>query len=99
MAWLWLLPAFALLYGLHRWALWAEARGYIYYLRKHGGGGAMAGMLQDIQTHLQPRVEHVRKARQAIGEDQRTDGEPGDGHEPGLAESGRGSTRDQFPAR
>jgi hypothetical protein len=61
---LWLLPAAAAgLHGLHRLALWAESRGWIYYLRKHGGEGAMAGILQDLQTHLQPRIEHVRKAR------------------------------------
>ena len=77
MAWLWILPGAAALYGLHRLARWAENRGWIYYLRKHGGGGAMAGILQDIQTHLQPRIEHVRKAREDATEDQRKDGEPG----------------------
>ena len=78
MVWLGVAAGLACLYGLHRLARWAEARGWIYYLRKHGGGGAMAGILQDLQTHLQPRVEHVRKARTEVQEDARKDGEPGD---------------------
>lgn len=75
MVWLWLLPAAAAVYGLHRLALWAEARGWVYYLRKHGGGGTMAGILHDLQTHLQPRIEHVRKAREALQEGQKKDGQ------------------------
>lgn len=77
-AWLWLAGAAVLLLVLHRLARWAEARGWIYYLRKHGGGGAMAGILHDIETHLQPRVEHVRKAREGRPEARLNDGEPGD---------------------
>lgn len=75
---LWILPAAASLYGLHRLALWAESRGWIYYRKKHGGGGAMAGILHDIETHVQPRVEHVRKAREALDEGKKKDGEAGD---------------------
>ncbi|MBI4911927.1 MAG: hypothetical protein HY823_04245 [Acidobacteria bacterium] len=77
MAWLWLLPAGAALYALHRLALWAEGRGWIYY-RRARGGGAMAGILQDIETHVQPRVEHVRQARERLTEG-REDREPGGG--------------------
>jgi len=78
MSWWWLLPAAAALYGLHRLADWAEARGWIYY-RKARGGGAMAGILQDIETHVQPKVVHVRKAREALTEGRREDGDPGGG--------------------
>lgn len=38
----------------------------------------MAGIMHDIQTHLEPRIEHVRKAHTDASEDQRKDGEPGD---------------------
>jgi len=37
----------------------------------------LAGILQDLQTHLQPRIEHVRKVRENATEDRRKDGEPG----------------------
>lgn len=78
MAWLWLLPAAAGLYGLHRLAAWAENRGWIHYLKGHGGGGAMAGILQDIETHVQPRVEHVRTAQRGVHAEERRDGDPGE---------------------
>lgn len=82
-AWLWLVPAAAGLYGLHRLARWAEDRGWIHYTRSHGGGGVMAGIVQDLQTHLHPRIEHVRRAAQRPQEDDRQD--PGAGRPDGRA--------------
>lgn len=42
---LWGLAALAGLYGLHRIALWAERRGWIYYGNKHGSSGALGSAL------------------------------------------------------
>ncbi len=59
-AWLLLLPG---LYALHRLGLWMEAKGWIYY-RKAKGGGAMAGILQDLEQHVRPQIRHVKEAKQ-----------------------------------
>lgn len=74
-AWAWVLLAAGgalLLYGLHRLALWAEARGWIYY-RQARGGGAGAGILLDLDILMgkpKSQVELIRKLRENAREDQ-----------------------------
>jgi hypothetical protein len=50
-------------WGLHRLALWLEARGLLYYRRRPGGGGGRWLVLQEF---YEPRAEHVIEARQAV---------------------------------
>jgi hypothetical protein len=47
------------LYGLHRLALWAEGRGWIYYRtnRMPPGAGGMAMM--EVGQIIEPEFEHV----------------------------------------
>jgi hypothetical protein len=47
------------LYGLHRLALWAEARGWIYYRTKHAPPGAAGLAMMEVTSILHPQVEHV----------------------------------------
>lgn len=54
----------AALYGLHRMALWAEARGLTFY-RKAGSGGSLGHAIQDLQTTLEPCQRHVVEERRA----------------------------------
>lgn len=65
------------LYGLHRAALYAEARGWIYY-RKTGSSGLGANVMLDLDILLaRPRsqVEQVRKVREGRHEARKQDGE------------------------
>jgi hypothetical protein len=64
MPWFWLSLVFvvlAALYGLHRAALWAEARGWIYYTTKGrpGMGFSLIGQI------YQPSIEHVVEEEQS----------------------------------
>jgi len=56
---LWLGLALGSLYGLHRLALWAESRGWIYYRTKHAPPGAAALAMLEVTTVLDPQVTHV----------------------------------------
>lgn len=37
----WAAVAAGTVYGLHRLSLWMEARGWIYYRKKHGSSGGL----------------------------------------------------------
>ena len=51
-----------LAYGLHRLALWAEARGYIYYRSRHGSAGLPRAVLE-VQALFEPQQRHVLEER------------------------------------
>jgi hypothetical protein len=51
-----------LLYGLHRLALWAESRGWIYYKQKRRPGGLGLSLIGQI---YQPSIEHVVEQEQS----------------------------------
>jgi hypothetical protein len=53
----------ALLYGLHRLATWAEARGWVYYRKGRGGSGAAAGAAFELHSLARPSVRHVVEER------------------------------------
>jgi len=56
---LWLTLALAGVYALHRLALWAEGRGWIYY-RTHRAPIGSAGMaMLEVTSLLDPATEHV----------------------------------------
>jgi hypothetical protein len=46
------------LYGLHRLAIWAEDRGWLYY-RKRGGTWRGTAAAQELQALLHPSSRHV----------------------------------------
>jgi hypothetical protein len=47
--------AAAVMYGLHRTALWAEERGWIFYRKKRGP----APWLGSLDAIYKPEIEHV----------------------------------------
>ena len=58
-------------YGLHRLALWAEARGWIYYRTRRRPPGAAGLAFMEVAAILQPHVEHVveeQRTQRAGGE-------------------------------
>jgi len=81
---LWTGVALAGLYGLHRLALWAESRGWIYYRTRHMPAGAGGLALLEVTSVLDPQVTHVietTRAQQAQAEqDESGQGRPGGPH-------------------
>lgn len=73
--WLWASAGAAGLYGLHRLALFAEDRGWIYYKHRRGSSGALGNALLQVHAVLEPSKQHV--VDESVRE-QREDGESGD---------------------
>ena len=78
----WVIAAVAVLvlvsatYGLHRLALWAESRGWIYY-REKGKPGAVSNALLELDAIWKPEMHHVVEERGIEG-DHEVDDESGD---------------------
>jgi hypothetical protein len=60
---LWAIFVGAILYVIHRLALWAEERGWIFYRHKRATGGTMGTALLELQTILEPTKRHVIEER------------------------------------
>lgn len=66
-------------YGLHRVALWADSRGWIYYKTKPKFRGSSLGLLESVYN---PAMEHVveeRGGERARGSQDESGDEPNDG--------------------
>lgn len=50
------------LYALHRLALWMEARGWIYYVKRKPSGTAIGSAVLEVQKIVQPEKRHVLEA-------------------------------------
>jgi len=78
---LWVARAAVALYGLHRLALWAERRGWIYYREHRAPPGAAGPAMLEVTSLLDPAVEHVvgeaRDARARAEQDESGEGAPG----------------------
>ena len=59
---LWVALGVAAFYGLHRLALWAEGRGWIYYRRRRMPPGSAGMVFLEVASILDPGVEHVIEA-------------------------------------
>lgn len=73
------LAGLALLYGLHRLALWAEDRGWIYYTRKHASPDTLGNAMLNLQRLVQPNAEHVLTIKK---EERAAESRQGDGTKP-----------------
>ena len=75
------LPAgLAALYGLHRLAVWAEGRGFIYYREKRGSSGALSNSFLELQSLFEPSKRYVleEKTRDRVQEEKSGDPDPGE---------------------
>ncbi len=72
----WLLVLLVGLYGLHRAAVWAESRGYIYYLRGRGSSGSMGSAFLEVQSIFEPGVRHTITERQRESVHSEESGDP-----------------------
>ena len=49
----------ALGWGLHRFCIALEERGYLYYRKGPEGGGGAGGVLTELDRLTRPSIEHV----------------------------------------
>lgn len=52
-------------YGVHRLAIWAEHRGWIYYRNKRGPLGGFGMALIEATTPFAPEIEHAIEEQHA----------------------------------
>ena len=59
------------LYCLHRLAVWAEQRGWIYYRKRHGSSGTLSSAVLEVQSLLEPSKQYVleEKTREQVEEE------------------------------
>jgi hypothetical protein len=72
----WILAIAGALYGLHRIALWAEARGFIYYRKERGSSGTLGTAMLEIQSMLEPSKRHVIEERVKDDSETEDSGDP-----------------------
>jgi hypothetical protein len=63
----------ALVWGLHRFCLRLEERGWIYYRTKPQGGGGLSGAMMELDALVRPNVVHMMEAQDAVLEKRNED--------------------------
>jgi hypothetical protein len=59
MVWVYGLVGVLAIFAVHRFACWAEDRGWIYYRKKSGRPGTTASAFLEIQSMMEPSKKHV----------------------------------------
>jgi hypothetical protein len=67
---LWIALIVFVLWVLHRAALWAERRGWIFYLHRKASPGTASRAFMEVQSLLEPGSRHVIESRQEATEDE-----------------------------
>jgi len=70
----------ALLVGLDRLLLAAEARGFIYYRRRKASPGSLGSAMLEIHSLMQPSARHAVEEQRRVVEEEDDEGEPPDPH-------------------
>ena len=73
---LWGLAAVASLYCLHRLALWAERRGWIYYRKRHGSSGTLSTAVLEVHSLFDPSKRYVLEEKRREQVEDEENGEP-----------------------
>ena len=73
---LWIGAAALVLWLLDRLALWAEAKGWIYWRRKKAQTGAMSSILMNLNVVTNPSAQHVIEAKEAKKLEERENDDP-----------------------
>ena len=73
---IWVAVVVSGLWALHRLALWAEARGWIYYKHRRGSSGTTASAFLEMQSLLEPGKKHVIESRLEEHSEEDDSGEP-----------------------
>ena len=74
-----------LMYGTHRFLLYAEQRGWVYYKHKRAPAGAGSLAFMELMKIYRPEIEHVIEEEKS-GELRVTDDETGQKRDPGRLE-------------
>ncbi len=73
---LWLFVISVALAGLHRLALWAERRGWIFYKHRKASPGTAGRAFMEVQSLLEPSVKHVIRSERDDMEQEDDAGDP-----------------------
>lgn len=73
---LWLGGVIVTLFMIDRLALWAEARGWIYWRRKKAQTGALGSALMEMNVITNPSAQHVIDAKDAKKLEERENDDP-----------------------
>ena len=70
-----ILALIGLLYVLHRVALWAERRGWVYYLNSKPSSSTLGNAFLEIQSMIEPEKRPLVEARkeETVEEDEQGD--------------------------
>ena len=71
-----------LVYGAHRFLLYAEQRGWVYYKHKRAPAGSGALAFMELMKIYRPEIEHVIEEEQS-GDLRVSDDETGEKRDPG----------------
>jgi hypothetical protein len=71
-----------LFYGAHRFMLYAEQRGWVYYKHKRAPAGSGALAFMELMKIYRPEIEHVIEEERG-GDLRVTDDETGENKDPG----------------
>jgi hypothetical protein len=52
------------LFALHKLAQWAEARGWIYYQKRHGSWGAVGAAMSEVHAIYRPGERYVKQLKE-----------------------------------
>jgi hypothetical protein len=74
-----------LIYGAHRFLLYAEQRGWVYYKHKRAPAGSGALAFMELMKIYRPEIEHVIEEERG-GDLRVTDDETGEKQDPGRIE-------------
>lgn len=72
----WIVLVVAALAAIHALALWAERRGWIYYLHTHASPGTRAGAFLEMQSLVDPGTRHIVASRAEEGLEEDDSGAP-----------------------
>jgi hypothetical protein len=72
------IAAVVVIYGLHRLALYAEGRGWIYYTKAGSSSGSLSNAFLEVQSLIEPSKRHVVMEQTRARSEQDDDGAPPD---------------------
>jgi len=70
------LTAAIAIYGLHRLALWAEDRGWIYYQRRKPTTSTLGNAFLEVQSLLEPEKRQLAEVQKAVDVEEDDQGDP-----------------------
>jgi hypothetical protein len=73
---LWVTLLVAGSWALHRAALWAEKRGWIYYMHRKASPGTAGRAFMEVQSLVEPGIRHVVESRDEALAEEDDSGDP-----------------------